>query len=203
MALLSNVAQQAALALDNARHHAQVEEQARRDSLTGVFNHGYVLSRLHEEFAHCQNTGRPLALIMLDIDHFKLYNDHYGHVVGDEVLCLVVQAIEAHLKAADSVGRWGGEEFTIVLPGSTTEQAKRVAEQMRRTLSDLALSDSSGQQLAKPTISQGIAAYPEHASSAEELIVMADRALYQAKKAGRAQVSVAGETPPPLVEGVE
>jgi len=106
-ALLLNIANQAAIAVDNAKHHASVEEQARCDSLTGVYNHGFFIQCLEEEINLARETGKPLSLIMLDIDLFKDYNDRYGHIVGDEVLRLTVQAIGAHVKTRDIVGRWG------------------------------------------------------------------------------------------------
>jgi diguanylate cyclase (GGDEF)-like protein len=191
LALLSSVAQQAALALDNARHHAEVEEQARRDSLTGVYNHNHFLIRLNEEVERARETGSSVSLIMLDIDYFKEYNDTYGHVVGDEVLRLTVQAIQAHVKKTDVVGRWGGEEFGIVLRGATTAQAKRVAQRIRCTLAELELVNDEGHPIPKPTVSQGIANFPEHVSDANRLVQLADQALYRAKSAGRDQVGVA------------
>jgi diguanylate cyclase (GGDEF)-like protein len=127
---------------------------------------------------------------MLDIDHFKLYNDTYGHIVGDEVLRLTVQAIRSHIKKTDTVGRWGGEEFGIVLPNATITQANFVANRIRRTLSELPLFDVKGQTVPKPTISQGIANLPDHTSDADKLVIIADRALYRAKDRGRDQVAV-------------
>ncbi len=194
LALLSNIAMQAALALDNARHHAEVEAQARRDSLTGVFNHGYLLERLHQAVGPSCTATAPVSFIMLDIDYFKTYNDTYGHVLGDQVLRLTVQAIERHVKLTDSIGRWGGEEFGIVLPNTTIEQARQIAERIRTTLAELPLVDSHGHPIPKPTVSQGIATCPTHAHAAEELIDLADRTLYQAKAQGRDQVRVADPT---------
>ncbi|MEW6716701.1 MAG: diguanylate cyclase [Chloroflexota bacterium] len=196
VALLSNVATQAALALDNARHHAEVEEQARRDSLTGVYNHGYFLKRLYEEVERASAEGTPVSLIMLDIDHFKLYNDRYGHVIGDEVLRMIVRAIQEHVKKTDAVGRWGGEEFGVVLCGATTDQARQVAERIRETLAVLPLVNGKKKSIPKPTVSQGIATYPDHAADSDELVVLADRMLYQSKGAGRDQVSVASVQKP-------
>ncbi len=195
LTLLSSVARQAALALDNARHHAAVEEQARRDALTGVYNHNHFLLRLNEAVEQARKAGRSVSLIMLDIDHFKEYNDTYGHVVGDEVLRLTVQAIEAHVKKTDVVGRWGGEEFGIVLRGATTAQARQVAQRIRRTLAELELVNGAGNPIPKPTVSQGIANFPEHAADADHLVQLADQALYRAKSAGRDQVRVAEPLP--------
>lgn len=190
-ALLLNIANQAAIAVDNAKHHASVEEQARCDSLTGVYNHGYFIQRLEEKFNESRETGNPVSLIMLDIDLFKDYNDRYGHIIGDEVLRLTVQAIDAHVKSTDIVGRWGGEEFGVVLSGANTEQALQVAERIRKTLLELPLKDETGLPLEKPTVSQGVATFPLHCSTPTQLVICADQALYQAKAAGRDQVAIA------------
>lgn len=186
--LISSVAAQAALAVDNARQHAAVKEQARRDSLTQVYNHSHLLLRLNEEVEQASANDDPVSLIMMDIDYFKKYNDTYGHAVGDEVLRLLAQAIQMHVKKNDIVGRWGGEEFAITLPGATTDQAIQVAQRIRATLAELALDDRNGNPISGPTISQGIATYPTHASDAAELVDVADRALYLAKELGRDQV---------------
>ncbi|MBI5650118.1 MAG: GGDEF domain-containing protein, partial [Chloroflexi bacterium] len=192
VALLNSIAGQAAIALDNARHHAQVEEQTRRDALTGVYNHSHLLQSVAGYVARGKNDNTPVSLIMLDIDLFKKYNDTYGHVVGDEVLRLIVQAIQTHIKRTDVVGRWGGEEFGIVLADATTEQARAVAARVRETLAALPLTDRAGKLIPKPTVSQGIATFPDHAADAETLVDVADRALYRAKEQGRDQVRVAG-----------
>ena len=131
------------------------------------------------------------------VDHFKLYNDTYGHIIGDQVLRLTVQAMESHIKTTDTIGRWGGEEFGIVLPNATTTQANMVANRIRRTLSELPLFNVEGKTIPKPTISQGIATIPEHTSDVDELVVIADRALYRAKARGRDQVAVGIPSKPP------
>jgi diguanylate cyclase (GGDEF)-like protein len=186
--LLSNVASQAALAIDNARQHAEVKEQARRDSLTGVYNHGYFLARLNEAIELGRQNQSPVALIMLDIDKFKAYNDTYGHFVGDEVLRQLAQTIQKHIQKTDFVGRWGGEEFAIALPGSTADDACQVAQKLRAALVALELFARTGERISSPTVSQGIACFPEQALSASELVDVADQALYQAKGGGRDQV---------------
>jgi diguanylate cyclase (GGDEF)-like protein len=189
--VLSNVAAQAALAIDNARHHAAVEEQTRRDSLTGAYNHGYLLRRLGEEVEIARGSGEPVSLIMMDIDYFKQYNDTYGHVVGDDVLCLLVQAILSHVKKSDIVGRWGGEEFAVALPGTSSRQALIVAERIRSTLASMELNDRDGTPIPKPTVSQGIATFPQDVGDAIKLVDIADQALYIAKQRGRDQIMVA------------
>lgn len=191
LALLINLAGQAAVALDNAQHHAEVEEQARRDSLTGAYNHSYFLQALDKTVTAARADGRPVSLIMLDIDYFKRYNDTYCHTVRDQVLCLTVQAIQSHIKKHDIVGRWGGEEFGVLLPGATTDAALSVAERIRQTMTTLTLQGDFGEMVSTQTVSQGIATFPNHVTDADALVVAADRALYRAKTAGRDQVQVA------------
>jgi diguanylate cyclase (GGDEF)-like protein len=191
MTLLRNVAAQAALAVDNARQHAEVKEQARRDSLTGAYNHGNLLSMLDEAVEDGRTVGTPVSLIMMDIDYFKEYNDQYGHVFGDKVLRIIVQSIQSHVKRTDIVGKWGGEEFAIGLPGATLKQALDVARRIQKTLSKVALCDQTGQNIPTPTLSQGIATFPQHAGDTAQLVDIADMALYRAKNLGRDQIVVA------------
>ena len=191
VALLTNIAGQAAMALDNARHHAEVEEQARRDSLTGVYNHGFFLQRLEEQVARSRITQQPVSLIMLDVDHFKSNNDTYGHVVGDRVLRLISQMIGLHIRADDIVGRWGGEEIGIVLPASPATQASQIAERNRRAVARLSLKSDAGNSIPPPTVSQGIATFPDDVANARQLVDVADRILYEAKERGRDQVRMA------------
>ena len=188
--LLEQIAQQAALSIQNARNHEEVSRQAKLDSLTGVSNHNHFIERLYEDAESALTTLTPFSLIMLDIDHFKLYNDTYGHVIGDQVLILTVQAIQSHIKKTDTVGRWGGEEFGVILPNTTLSQAKMVADRIRHTLSELPLFNVEGNTIPKPTISQGIATLQDHTSDVDELVIIADRALYLAKNKGRDQVAI-------------
>ncbi len=188
--LLEQIAQQAALSIQNARIHEEVSRQAKLDSLTGVSNHNHFIEQLYEDAESAITTLTPFSLIMLDIDHFKLYNDTYGHVIGDQVLILTVQAIQSHIKKSDTVGRWGGEEFGVILPNTTLSQAKIVANRIRQTLSVLPLFDVEGKTIPKPTISQGIGTLPDHTSDVDELVIIADRALYRAKNKGRDQVAI-------------
>lgn len=186
--LLSNLAQHVTLALDNTIRHAQVEEQARLDSLTGVYNHAYFLQRLTEQAENALHTKGVLSLIMLDIDYFKQYNDTHGHLVGDKILNALCTAIKNNIKQSDSVGRWGGEEFIISLVGANGEQAIQVAKRIGETLSMLKVEDRDQKTVAVPTVSQGIAEFPREEDDIYRLIDLADRRLYIAKARGRDQI---------------
>ena len=187
--ILQTIAAQLAVAIVNAELHMAAEQQARTDSLTQVYNHGYLLQRLGAEVDAARASGQPLSLIMLDIDHFKQYNDRHGHMLGDQVLALTAQVIRQHIKHGDIVGRWGGEEFGIALPRTNLAQAMIVAQRIRRTLAAMALHDEQGNPIDKPTVSQGIASFPHHAATPEALVDCADRRLYEAKNNGRDQVA--------------
>lgn len=189
--LLVSMASQVALALDNAQQHAQVKEQARRDSLTGAYNHGYFLTLLSRSLDECRAQNVPLALIMMDVDYFKYYNDLYGHLLGDEALRLLSQVVFTSLPKNAFIGRWGGEEFAIGLPGASAEEAKELAQRIQTSLAQAELKIKNGDRLTNPTVSQGIAVFPFHANQADELVDRADRALYVAKAGGRNQISVA------------
>lgn len=186
--LLENLAQHAALALHNAAHHSEVEFKAQLDSLTGVYNHGSIVQILEKEIEKAYANGKPLSLIMLDVDYFKQYNDTYGHQTGDEVLVRLAQTIKRHIKSSDFVGRWGGEEFTIVLPAASAAQAGQVALRLQTALQTLSLRPVHAKTLPFPTISQGVAEFPREASNSEALIQLADRRLYLAKSRGRNQI---------------
>jgi diguanylate cyclase (GGDEF)-like protein len=186
--LLSSLAQHVTLALDNTIRHAQVEEQARLDSLTGVYNHGYFLKRLSEQARETLHTKASLSLIMLDIDYFKQFNDTYGHLVGDRILNSLCTAIRQHIKQGDSVGRWGGEEFVISLPNATGEQAMQVAKRISETMASLRVENREHKTVPVPTVSQGIAMLPNEADEIYRLIDLADRRLYVAKERGRNQI---------------
>lgn len=191
IALLQAFADHAAITIANAHLRTELHEQAQRDSLTGALNHGAFISELHRHAAQAVQANAPLALIMLDIDNYKQYNDTYGHVFGDVVLEIVVKIIRSHIKRYDLVGRWGGEEFGIALLNADQTQAFLIAERIRQTLINTHLDGSNGKMVPAPTVSQGIAVIPDSATAVDELIDRADCALYQAKAAGRDQVVVA------------
>ncbi len=193
MELLENIAQHAALALDNAYHHELVENQARLDGLAGVLNHGFFISSLHEQAKGCLEQNRPLSLIMLDVDHFKQYNDTFGHLVGDEVLISLCKVIRQHIKNTDAVGRWGGEEFCVSLPNADREQAVQVAQRIRESMASMKVENARQVTIPIPTISQGIAVFPTDTDDTTKLIDLADKRLYIAKARGRDQIESASK----------
>ncbi len=186
--LLQNLAQHAAMAIYNARHHEEVTQQACLDSLTGAYNHGSFLELLEKEAAQTVETGESICLIMLDIDYFKKYNDEYGHLVGDEVLKHLIEVIKANIKGRDIVGRWGGEEFSILLVKADGVQGFQVAERIRKLITTFNMRDRHNKNIPAPTISQGIAVFPDEVRDIHSLINLADQRLYVAKNRGRDQV---------------
>jgi len=188
MELLSAIAQRAALALDNTYHHAVVEQESKLDSLTRVYNHGYFIKKINEQTETCRGLNQPLSLIMLDIDYFKQYNDTFGHLIGDEILVSLCDIIRKHIKQTDAVGRWGGEEFTIALPNSNLAQARQVAKRIRASMALLKVRSDDEIAIPVPTMSMGIAVYPEDTNQVAKLIDLADKRLYVAKERGRDQI---------------
>ncbi|MGE5073197.1 MAG: diguanylate cyclase [Anaerolineae bacterium] len=186
--LLTSLAQHAAQALQNTHDHEEVELRSKLDSLTGVYNHGAFLRLLQQQADQAVADRQLLSLIMLDIDHFKQYNDSYGHLVGDEVLTILCNTIRKHIKSTDFVGRWGGEEFVISLPNASAEQAEQVALRIRETMLRLAVRIGQEKTVPAPTVSQGLAVFPREAESIMPLIDLADHRLYIAKDRGRNQI---------------
>jgi diguanylate cyclase (GGDEF)-like protein len=186
--ILTNMAQHAALALDNTVHHKQVETQSRLDSLTGTYNHRHFLNALQELVDGARHGDNVTSLIMLDIDFFKRYNDSFGHQVGDLVLKKLCETIQQNLKKGDFVGRWGGEEFAIALPGAKGEEAHHVAKRIQKTMQELVLSHPKHDKIPAPTISQGISVFPDETDELDRLIYLADQRLYKAKERGRNQI---------------
>jgi diguanylate cyclase (GGDEF)-like protein len=197
--LVQAVATSLALALDNAQTHSQVRNLALTDSLTGVPNRRALAQCLAREFKECERRGTPLCLLMVDLDHFKDYNDRFGHVCGDEILRGVAETIQRTVRGADVVARYGGEEFAVVLPRTDLAHASQLAERIRDTVSRAAFT-FKGVPVTL-TASLGVASIPDPAlGSVEALIAAADAALYRAKTGGRNRVEVAGrETTAPLV----
>jgi diguanylate cyclase (GGDEF)-like protein len=188
--LLMALAAQTAMALENAKLHQFAQDQAQFDSLTKVYNHGRFVDLVRQAVVDSDGDDSQVALIMIDIDHFKLYNDTYGHVAGDNVLRMVANALKSSVRETDSVGRWGGEEFCVLLTGAGVTEAKKVARLIRRAVSELYPVDGQGHLIPNPTVSQGITSYPFPSATAHNLIEEADAALYHAKGHGRNQLVV-------------
>ncbi|ALO46007.1 diguanylate cyclase [Pseudohongiella spirulinae] len=165
---------------------------SRTDGLTKLYNRAYWEECLKLEFQRSQRSGRPASLILLDIDHFKTFNDTHGHQAGDQALRMVGQLLQKFRRATDTAGRYGGEEFGIILPETTVEQAKIFAERLRLKI---ATSDViwDGESLAL-SISIGISALQADMNTHQDWIEASDNALYQSKAAGRNRVSVAGDS---------
>jgi diguanylate cyclase (GGDEF)-like protein len=188
--LLSALAAQTAMAFENARLHQQAQEQATLDSLTQIYNHGYFLDLAQKAVAEAKQGGHPVSLIMLDADHFKKYNDSYGHVAGNNVLKMVANVLKTNTKQSDAAARWGGEEFVLLLPHADLRDAQRVAKRIQKAIALLRPLDGRGQIIPSPTVSQGISTYPDPAPSLNALIEQADAALYYAKEHGRNQLTI-------------
>lgn len=172
------------VALNNALNHQDLQQVAALDPLTGWYNRRFGLQRLAEEFQRSSRSGDPLAVLMMDLDHFKAINDTYGHLVGDRVLQAVTSAVRLSLREGDVSIRYGGEEFLLVLPAAGASDIAKTAERVRRTVADTEIHES-GHRLAI-TVSIGGACLPDpRAATAIELIGLADSALYVAKSSGR------------------
>jgi diguanylate cyclase (GGDEF)-like protein len=163
-----------------------LEHMSITDPLTQVKNRRYFHDRLASELERSDRHGYPLALVMIDIDHFKNFNDDFGHMAGDTVLREVARHLTAQLRLMDTIARFGGEEFALILPDTTPADAMRVAERVRTTLSQSKF-QFEGSNETQVTISLGIACHPQNATTTEGLIAHADAALYQAKRQGRNQ----------------
>ena len=165
-----------------------------RDYLTEVYNCRYFYERLEEELKRAERYKGTFSLIMLDIDYFKHYNDTYGHQAGDRVLRNVALFLKKQIREQDLIARYGGEEFSVILPETGKQVARGLAERLRVFLSSQSFPPNEAQSDGNLTISLGIATFPEDAKSIDDLIKIADRALYKAKENGRNRVEIAGET---------
>ncbi|WP_239014378.1 GGDEF domain-containing response regulator [Archangium violaceum] len=167
---------------------AALERLSITDGLTGVHNHRYFQDRLREEFRRAQRYDDPLSLILIDLDHFKAFNDDHGHQVGDIVLCDVAASLQRSVRETDLLARYGGEEFAILLPRTPLAGALTVAERVWRELGAL---HTGPQRTLRVTASLGVSAFPHHAvNNAEQLVRSADQALYRAKDEGRNRICV-------------
>lgn len=186
--MVQAVANQAAIAVENARLYERARDLSNTDELTNLANRRHFQEILKRETAHARRYHLPLSLIMADIDHFKKFNDIHGHLIGDTVLKKVAALLLQNTRGIDLVGRFGGEEFIILLPKTDKEGAVDAAEKLRQRMAEetFVISDHAGPL----TLSLGIAEFPKDSNDIYELIDLADRALYQAKESGRNRVAV-------------
>jgi diguanylate cyclase (GGDEF)-like protein len=184
-------AEACALALASIRLREKLAGQSLRDSLTGLYNRRYAEETLEREIARAKREESALTVVMIDLDHFKNFNDEFGHDGGDAALREAATLFAESVRTSDVVSRVGGEEFLLLLPGAASEDARRKVDKMRERLKKLEVFHR-GQRLPVLTFSAGAASFPEDGKAADTLLRAADRALYEAKHAGRDQTAVAG-----------
>jgi diguanylate cyclase (GGDEF)-like protein len=178
-------ANQAVTAIQTARSYEQTRQQTIRDGLTEAYNHRHFQETLFREITRADRASRPLTLAMIDIDDFKSVNDRYGHPVGDAILKAIVAEMRDEVREIDVVSRYGGEEFTIILPDTSPEDAAIVAERVRRRIHERIFRVSESPEPLQVTVSVGLATFPDHAQDKASLIERADAALYRAKRSGK------------------
>ncbi len=182
---LAVLARSAAMALENSILHRKTEELTIIDDLTGVYNYRYFAAKINEEKRRAVRYDQPLALIMIDIDWFKRFNDNYGHEVGNQVLIGLSEVIRRCVRDVDILCRYGGEEFIIILPQTVEREAMRIAERIRAEVEAAQFGGGGGIPPLKLTVSVGITSFPENRRAEDEIINAVDQALYRAKGSGK------------------
>jgi len=171
----------------------KLQEQAIRDSLTGLYNRRFLEESLDREVAHARRANRSMCIAMIDVDNFKSFNDRYGHKAGDMILKSLGDILLSNTRKSDVSCRYGGEEFVVVMPNATTDSARKRAHQWRKAF-QLLQNSFNGQEL-QATISVGLASFPEHGDDWETVLNAADKALYESKRRGKNRVTVHQEAP--------
>ncbi|MGV3651368.1 MAG: diguanylate cyclase [Devosia sp.] len=189
------VARQLGLTLANLRLRETLAEQSIRDPLTNSFNRRYLEVIASKEIAQAGRFERSLAFVMLDVDHFKRFNDLHGHAAGDAALIAVAGSLQDNIREGDWLFRLGGEEFVLVLREVSREDALEKVEELREGIADLTLSYAGG-TLPRITVSMGVALFPDHGGMLDELLMVADKALYASKSSGRNKVTLASAGEP-------
>ncbi len=184
------LADSVALVLANLKLRETLRHQSIRDPLTGLFNRRYMEETLDREMSRASRHQHPLGVIMLDVDHFKSFNDTFGHHGGDTLLAELGKFLRTHIRGADIACRYGGEEFALILPEASLGIAYQRAEQIRQEVKNLRV-QHRGQPLGAISLSLGVAMFPEHGATGEAILRMADAALYRAKREGRDRSVVA------------
>jgi diguanylate cyclase (GGDEF)-like protein len=172
----------------------RARKRAITDELTGVYNRHFLDDALENQIHRAREGGSPLSVVMVDLDHFRSINDAYGHEVGDEILLSAVEIFKRHLRERDILARYGGDEFTILLPHTGIEKARSLAQMVCDEMEQVETLQHRGGTLTRVTTSQGIAAFPIHANNLPALMKKADEALYRAKELGRNRVVCAADS---------
>jgi diguanylate cyclase (GGDEF)-like protein len=191
MEIAAAMAKQVSVALDNAQLIKDLENLATTDGLTRLYNRRHFMERAESEFVRSHRYKRELSVFLLDADHFKDINDNHGHETGDRVLRILAETCRQSLRQLDVLGRYGGEEFVVLLPETSSSLAQEAAERLRKQIEELRLPASAGD--IRITVSIGVATAGETTESVAALINQADRALYEAKRGGRNRVAAAAK----------
>jgi diguanylate cyclase (GGDEF)-like protein len=181
------------MALSNLQLREKLRDQSIRDPLTSLFNRRYTEETLTRELHRAERSRQELAVLAIDVDHFKRFNDTFGHQAGDQVLRELAAVLTGRTRAGDIVSRMGGEELLVVLPAANLADAMEKADQIRVAVSELQVKHLN-RDLGQVTISTGVAVFPHHGRDGDALIRAADAALYQAKREGRNRVVGADPT---------
>lgn len=171
--------------LELERAKLQLQQLAVTDGLTGLYNYQYFKHKLQIEVARSLRHNLPVSLLMMDIDFFKMYNDHFGHPLGDRILRRFSNLLFEHIRQIDILARYGGEEFALILPGTSRENANFVAEKLRKLIEQSYFPLSEKLPFGRVTMSVGVSCFPSDAKNEIEMVHLADQALYKAKKEGR------------------
>lgn len=188
--LMASLATQATFAIEKNRLLQKAEQLAITDELTQLYNHRYFVHALGNEINRSKRLKHPISFLMLDIDHFKYYNDHQGHQNGNIVLKTAANLMQESIREIDILARYGGEEFTVILPGAESDEGIIIAQRIRKAIENYAFPFGEKQPGGKLTVSIGLANYPKDAADGSELVEKADSALYRAKREGRNKVIV-------------
>ncbi len=188
--LIERLGKQIALAIANLKLQDRLRNQSVRDPLTGLFNRRYLEETMDREFSRARRSKQSCSILILDIDHFKKYNDTRGHDAGDALLVKFAQLVRETTRKEDIACRYGGEEFVVVLPNTPLDMAEKVGQKICDATRKMKVA-SGKESFGSVTVSIGVAAFPSHAETPEDLITTADAALYSAKEGGRDQVRIA------------
>jgi diguanylate cyclase (GGDEF)-like protein len=176
------------LAIHNARQYATIKQMAITDKLTGLYNRRYFIELLKNEIERSKRSKNPLSIAVLDIDNFRDYNNNHGHLVGDKLLSEFAMIMKKSIRTIDTAGRYGGEEFIVLLPETGPSDASIAGERIRKAIAETYFEGEEDQPLGRVTVSIGIATCLNGSLTEEELIKEADKALYKAKNAGKNRV---------------